>query len=141
MQIKMQGIISARKTSHTTTASVVYGNSPGMRVNTMYINSTRGTASKQDGRQWYIYIYIYICPPFQAHSATQMCTGVRQNQFLFFLFTVCICVFIRSARSHGYVLSGIKIGSVLPSHTVKPLSSLSLFPSVGMFFSLSSALS
>ena len=27
--------------------------------------------------------YIYIYPPFQAHSATQVSTGIKQNQFLF----------------------------------------------------------
>ena len=46
-------------------------------VNTKCINLTRGTSSKQDVPQWHVY------PTFQAHSATQMCTGVRQNQFLF----------------------------------------------------------
>ena len=31
---------------------------------------------RKDPIQWYIY------PTFQLHSATQMCTGIRQNQFL-----------------------------------------------------------
>ena len=48
-----------------------------MRVNTRYINSTRGTSSKKDCPQWHKHI------PFQAHSATQVCTGIRQNQYLF----------------------------------------------------------
>ena len=29
------------------------------------------------------YIYIYIYPTLQAHSVTLVCTGIRQNQFLF----------------------------------------------------------
>ena len=91
MQIKMQGIISARKTSHTTTASVVYGNSPGMRVNTMYINSTRGTASKQDGRQWYIYIYM------PSISSTLGNTDVYRRKtepiFIYFIYCVYLCVY------------------------------------------------
>ena len=45
-----------------------------MRVNARYINSTRGASSKKDAPQWHIY------PTFQAHSTTQVCTGIRQNQ-------------------------------------------------------------
>ena len=48
---------------------------PGMWVNTGYINSAKGTSSKKDAPRWH--------PPFQARSATQVCTGLRQNQFLF----------------------------------------------------------
>ena len=33
--------------------------------------------SKKDAPQWHIY------PTFQAHSVTQVCTGIRQNQYLF----------------------------------------------------------
>ena len=46
-----------------------------MRVNTRYIISTKGTSSKVDAPQWHIY------SPFQAHSATQVYAGIRQNQF------------------------------------------------------------
>ena len=49
---------------------------PGMRVNTRYINSTKGTSSKKKKKkgcpQWHIY------PPFR-HTRWQVCTG-------FFLF-------------------------------------------------------
>ena len=48
-----------------------------MRVNTRYINSTSDASSKKDAPQWHIY------PTFRAHSATQVCTGIRQNQILF----------------------------------------------------------
>ena len=42
---------------------------PGVRVKTRHINSTKGTSSKKKCPQWHIY------PPFQTHSATQVCTG------------------------------------------------------------------
>ena len=48
-----------------------------MRVNTRYINSISDASSKKDAPQWHIY------PTFRAHSETQVCTGIRQNQFLF----------------------------------------------------------
>ena len=50
---------------------------PGVQVNTRYINSTKGTSSQKDSPQWHRY------PPFQAHSATQVSTGIQQNQFSF----------------------------------------------------------
>ena len=50
---------------------------PGVQVNTRYLNSSKGTSSKKDASLWHIY------PPFQARSATQVCTGIQQNQFLF----------------------------------------------------------
>ena len=48
-------LISARNTQHSTTSKprVAYGNSPGMRVNTRYISSTRGTSSTHSsGAVW-----------------------------------------------------------------------------------------
>ena len=42
----------------------------------------------------------YIYPPFQAHSAKQVCTGIWQNQFLFFngFFNTCTCLqYLRSS--------------------------------------------
>ena len=58
--------------------------SPGMRANTRYINSAKGTFSKNDVPQWHIYIYmeeihiyIYVSPPFQTHSATQQLDALR----------------------------------------------------------------
>ena len=48
-----------------------------MHVNTRYINTTSGTSSKKDAPRWHMY------PTFQTYSATQVCTGIRQNQFLF----------------------------------------------------------
>ena len=50
-----------------------------MRVNTRYIISTSGTSSKKDAPA-VAHIYIYIYPTFQAHSATQVHTVIRQNQ-------------------------------------------------------------
>ena len=49
-----------------------------MRVNTRYINSTRGTSSKTDAPKWRV-----LYPTFQAHSVTQVCTGIKHNSFLF----------------------------------------------------------
>ena len=66
-----QGIQEERPESPTVTP-------PGVRVNnTRYINSSQGTSSNIGCPQWHLY------PPFQAHSATPVCTGIRQNSLLF----------------------------------------------------------
>ena len=59
---------------------------PGVRVNTRYINSTKGTSSKKDAPSG---MYTLHFRPtrrqrcVQAHSATKVCTGTRQNHCLF----------------------------------------------------------
>ena len=80
----------------TTKTRVIYGNSPGMRVNTVrYINSTRGASSKKDAPS--PPIPCHSNPSFQAHSATQVCTGIRQNQFSY-VFCLQLCLF---CQAHG----------------------------------------
>ena len=50
---------------------------PGMQVNTRKLQE-RCILEKRMPLMAYI-----IYPPFQAHSATHMCTGTQENQFLF----------------------------------------------------------
>ena len=70
MALDRQGTQQQRPESPTITP-------PRMRVNTRYINSIKGTPSKQGCPQWHIY------PPFPAHSATQVHADIRKSQYLF----------------------------------------------------------
>ena len=71
---------------------------PGMLVNSGYVISTKGTSSKKNTRQWNIH------PPLQAHSATQMRTGIRQNQvfsFVCFSLLLPLLILLRRSRPHS----------------------------------------
>ena len=69
--------------------------------NTRCINSTRGTSSKKGcPPQWHIY------PTFQAHSVTQVCTGIRENQFLFKTgHSPFILKLVQHTNTHIYMLA------------------------------------
>ena len=53
-----------------------YGNSTWHASKCKVINSTKSASSKKWCPQWHIY------PPFHAHSATQVCTGIRKSRSL-----------------------------------------------------------
>ena len=73
-----KGNNSARQTRNTTTKTwIAYGNSTWRASKYKVYKLHQRYILKKGCPQWYVY------PPFQAHSATQVCTGIQQKQFLF----------------------------------------------------------
>ena len=75
---------SARQTRDTTTNTwIAYGNSTWRASKYKVYKLHQRYILKKGWPQWHIY------PPFQAHSATQVCTGIRQTIF----FCLCFSLF------------------------------------------------
>ena len=76
--LQTKGNNSARQTRDTTTkTSIAHGNSTWHASKYKIHKYTTKYILKKRCPQRHIY------PPFQAHSVTQACIGIRQNQFLF----------------------------------------------------------
>ena len=90
-----KGNNSARQTRDTTTKTwITYSNS------TWHASKYKVYPPQKVCPQKRMPPVAYIYPPFQAHSAKQVCTGIWQNQFLFFngFFNTCTCLqYLRSS--------------------------------------------